>query len=75
MVRIWYVHYRGPGLPGGPAVKTTPASAGDAGDVNPILGQEDPPEQEMVTHCSILAQEVPWTEEPHGPQSRGSKRV
>ena len=30
------------------------------------LGQEDPPEKEMVTHSSILAWEIPWTEEPGG---------
>ena len=30
------------------------------------LGQEDPLEEEMVTHSSILAQEIPWTEEPGG---------
>ena len=28
------------------------------------LGQEDPPEKETVTHSSILAWEIPWTEEP-----------
>ena len=28
------------------------------------LGQEDPPEKEMVTHSSILAWEIPWREEP-----------
>ena len=28
------------------------------------LGQEDPLEEEMVTHCSILAWEIPWIEEP-----------
>ena len=28
------------------------------------LGQEDPLEKEMVTHSSILAWEIPWTEEP-----------
>ena len=28
------------------------------------LGREDPLEEEMVTHSSILAMEVPWTEEP-----------
>ena len=26
------------------------------------LGQEDPLEEEMVTHCSILAWKIPWTE-------------
>ena len=28
------------------------------------LGQEDPLEEEMATHSSILAWEIPWTEEP-----------
>ena len=32
------------------------------------LGQEDPLEEEMATHSSILAWEIPWTEEPDGPQ-------
>ena len=39
------------------------------------LSQEDPLEEEMATHSSILAWEIPWTEEPDGLQSRGSKRV
>ena len=30
------------------------------------LGQEDPLEEEMVTYSSILAWEVPWTEDPGG---------
>ena len=29
-----------------------------------FLGQEDPLEKEMETHSSILAQRIPWTEEP-----------
>ena len=33
------------------------------------LGWEDPLEQKMATHSSILAQEIPWTEEPDGLQS------
>ena len=37
------------------------------------LGQEDPLEKRMATHCSILAWEIPWTEEPGGLQ--GSQRV
>ena len=34
----------------------------------PSLGQEDPLEKEIATHSSILAWEIPWTEEPivHG---------
>ena len=37
--------------------------------------QEDSLEKEMVTPSSILAWEIPWTEEPGGLQSRGWKRV
>ena len=40
-------------------VKNPPANAGDARD----LGQEDPLEKELATHSSILAWEVPRTEE------------
>ena len=32
-------------------------------------------EKEMATHSSILAWEIPWTEEPGGLQSMGSQRV
>ena len=39
------------------------------------LGQEDPMEEEMATHSSILAWRIPWTEEPGGLQSRGLQRV
>ena len=39
------------------------------------LGQEDPLEKEMAIHSSILAWEIPWTEEPSGLQSMGSQRV
>ena len=35
-------------------------------------GHEDPLEKEMATHSSILAWEIPWTEEPAGLQSIGS---
>ena len=34
------------------------------------LGQEDPLEEEMTTHSSNLAWEIPWTEEPGGLQSK-----
>ena len=39
------------------------------------LGREDPLEKEMATHSSILAWEIPWTEEPGGLQSMGSQKV
>ena len=35
------------------------------------LGQEDPLEQGMATHSSILAWRIPWTEEPGGLQFMG----
>ena len=39
------------------------------------LGREDTLEEEIATHSSILASEIPWTEEPGGLQSVGSQRV
>ena len=39
------------------------------------LCQEDPLEKEMATHSSILASEIPWTEEPGGLPSMGLQRV
>ena len=37
------------------------------------LGQEDPLEKDTATHSSILAWEIPWTEEPSGLQSMVSQ--
>ena len=37
------------------------------------LGREDPPEKEMVTHSSIVAWKIPWTEKPGRLQSMGSQ--
>ena len=54
----------------------TTCSAGDAscaGDMGQFLGQEDPLEKEMTTHSSILAWEIPRTEEAGGLQSWGRK--
>ena len=39
------------------------------------LDWEDPLEKEIATHFSILAWEIPWTEELGGLQSMGSQRV
>ena len=47
-------------------VKNPPANTGDA-----ALGWEDPLEKGMATHSSILAWEIPWTEEPGGLQFMG----
>ena len=46
-------------------VKTPPANAGGVTRFR-FLGWDDPLEEEMATHSSILAQRVPWTEEPGG---------
>ena len=60
------------GLTRDSAVKIRPANAGD---FSSILGQEDPLEEEITTHSSILAWKIPWTEEPGGLQSMESQRV
>ena len=46
-----------------------------SGDVVQSLGWDDPLEKEMATYSSILAWEIPWTEEPGGLQSMGPQRV
>ena len=38
------------------------------------LGQEGPLEKEMATHSTILAWEIPWTEDPGGLQSMGPQK-
>ena len=50
-------------FPGGSVVKNLPANAGHAGDASSIPGSEDPLEEEVSTHSSILA----W--ETHGQRS------
>ena len=59
-------------FPGGSAVKNLPAM--QEMQVQ-SLGWEDPLEEGMATHSSILAWRIPWTEEPGGLQSIGSQRV
>ena len=41
----------------------------------PSRGREDPLEEEMATHSSILAWGIPWTEGPGRLQSMGSQRI
>ena len=55
-------------------VKNLSASAGDIRDAGSIPGQEDPLEKGMATHSSVLAWEIPWTEEPGGLQSFGLQK-
>ena len=50
------------GFPGNAVVKDPPANAGGTGDLAPSLGQEDPLEEAMATHSSILDRIILWTE-------------
>jgi len=56
-------------------IKNPPASAGDIRHTGSILSLEDPLEEGMATHSSILAWRIPWTEEPGGLQSTQLQRV
>ena len=55
--------------------KESTCLAGDTGDAGSIPGWEGLLEEQMVTHSSILARRIPWTEDPGGLQSMGSQRV
>ena len=54
-------------------VKNPPASAGNVKDMGSIPGWEDPLEEGVATHSSILGWRIPWTEEAGGLQSLGSQ--
>ena len=56
----------GLGFPGGSVVKSLPAMQETQETRVLSLGWEDPLEKEITTHSSILAWEIPWTEEPGG---------
>ena len=53
-------------------VKNPSANAGDERDTSSIPESGRSPEEGVTTHSSILAWEMPWTEEPGGLQSMGS---
>ena len=55
-------------------IKNLNSKARDTRDSVRSLGQEDPLEEETATHSSILAWEIPWTEEPGGLQPVGSQK-
>ena len=63
------------GFPGGSVVKNMPAMQETQETWVLSLGLENPLEEEMATHSSILAWRIPWTEESGGLQSMGSQRV
>ena len=65
-----YIQYLA--IPGGSVGKESACSAGDPGSI-PGLGRYLL-EKKMATHFSILAWEIPWTEEPSGLQSIGSQK-
>ena len=52
-------------------VKNPPANVGDARDVGLVPGWEDPLQEGMATHSSILAWRIPWREEADRLQSMG----
>ena len=56
-------------------LKNSPANAGDVRDAGSIPGLEDPLEEEMAAHSSVLTWRIPWTEEPGGLQSMGWQTV
>ena len=58
------------GFPGALVIKNPPANVGD---VSSIPGSGRSLEEEMATHPSILAWEIPWTEELDRLQSMGSQ--
>ena len=62
-------------LPGGSVVKNLPANAEHTGHVGLIPGLERSVEGGLENYSSILAWEIPWTEEPGRLQSMGSQRI
>ena len=61
------------GFPGGSMVKNLPARQETQEMWVLSLDQKDPLEKELATHSSILAREIPWTEETCGLQSMGGR--
>ena len=62
-------------LPGGAVVKNPPTNVDDVRDVGLVPGSGRSPGVGNGTHSSILAWEIPWTEEPDRLQSMGSQKV
>ena len=68
---FFIAYFCGIGFSGGSVVKNLPAM--QEAQIQ-ALGQVDPLEKEMSTRSSILAWEIPWTEEPGGLQSMGLRK-
>ena len=65
---FWPNQYFVQGFPGGSDGKASACNVGD-------LGWDDPLEEGMATHSSILGRRILWTKEPGGLPSMGSQRV
>ena len=65
------LYYTG-GFPSGPVIKKKPPAMQEARVLS--LGHEDPLEEGMATHCSLIARKIPWTEEAGMLESLGSQR-
>ena len=63
------------GFPSGTVVKNLPAIQEPQEMLVQSLGGEDPLEESMATHSSMLAWRTPWAEEPGGLQSIESQRA
>ena len=63
------------GFPGGSVANILPAMQELQETWVQSLGQEDPLEEGMATHSSIVSWRIPWTEEPGGLQTTGAQRV
>ena len=63
------------GFPGGASAKEPACQCRRHETWVQSLGQEDPMEEGMAAHSSVLAWRIPWTEEPGGLQSIESQRV
>ena len=77
LILVWGANYlselkQAMSFPGDSMVKNLPAKQKTWVQ---SLGWEGPLEKEMATHSSVLAWEIPWTEEPGGLQSTASQRV
>ena len=68
-IKCWF------GLPLWLSSKESVFDTGATGDSGSILGQEEPLEKGMATHSSVLAQRIPWTEEPAGQSPWGHKEL
>ena len=71
----WHYYSWNLGFPDGSAGKESTCNTGEAGDKGLIPGSEDPLEEGMATHSSILAWRIPGTGASGGLQSMGAQRI